>query len=127
MSTATEDSNATRLAFALTENLSEMSIQASPEDVAANINNSAIEGIEPDDLEIRPAPPAYARADPNPNQKVELAETINEEPPPSKKKGLRFALAFIALSVVAFTSALDATILAVALPVCILPQQLSFC
>ena len=36
---------------------------------------------------------------------------------PSGRKGIRFVLAFIALSMVAFTSALDATIIAIALPV----------
>lgn len=71
----------------------------------------------------RPPPPEYSKADPNPSPNP------NEDPEaaPSRKNLFRFIMAFVALAVVAFTSALDATILAVALPVCnfILLQQLS--
>ena len=42
------------------------------------------------------------------------------------RKGFRFKMAFFALSVVAFTSALDATILSIALPVRILRHLLQF-
>jgi hypothetical protein len=45
------------------------------------------------------------------------ADTEEASRRPFNRKGLHFALAFTALSVVAFTSALDATILAIALPV----------
>ena len=40
-----------------------------------------------------------------------------QQPGRSKRERFHFVLAFTALSVVAFTSALDATILAIALPV----------
>ena len=54
------------------------------------------------------------RTNPTRNEHVQCQEPAQMD---SKRKGVPFALAFTALSVVAFTSALDATILAVALPV----------
>lgn len=54
--------------------------------------------------------PSSSRNDTEKHENQQLALT--------KRKGIHFALAFTALSVVAFTSALDATILAIALPVC---------
>ncbi|CAG8957537.1 hypothetical protein HYFRA_00010403 [Hymenoscyphus fraxineus] len=100
--------------------LVEMSSQPSTKD---GCTTSAIDFArinEKDDDAILPATPLPA-PDSDPNETEDKNDDkIDEEPPlpaPSKKNRFHFALAFTALSVVAFTSALDATILAVALPI----------